>query len=101
MCPHNRPIPPGKCCLAYTTEIRPVVIRLTDLAVGETARVVYMLSSYQKRWKQLHQYGLYPGNLLKLIQKSPSYVVQIGETTLALERNICQEIFVKKQNNSG
>ncbi|RMF59952.1 MAG: DtxR family transcriptional regulator [Calditrichaeota bacterium] len=96
VCPHNRPIPSGKCCLAYTNEIEPVVQKLTQIPVGENARIVYMLPSYQKRWKQLHQYGLYPGNEIKLIQKKPSYVVQIGETTLALDTEICQEIYVKR-----
>ncbi len=96
VCPHNRPIPPGKCCLSLSTHLTPVVQNLTLLPIGERARVVYMLPSYQKRWKQLHQYGLYPGNEIKLIQKQPSFVVQIGETTLALDPEICREIYVKR-----
>ncbi len=101
VCPHNRPIPPGKCCLSYTNEVAPVVQNLTAIPVGESARIVYMLPSYQKRWKQLHQYGLYPGHKIKLVQKKPSYVVQIGETTLALDEEICREIYVKRLSDNG
>jgi len=96
VCPHNRPIPQGKCCVAYWDQVKPLVQPLVTLPLGQKARIVYMFPSHQKRWGKLHQFGLYPGNVIKLIQRRPSYVVEVGGTTLALDDEICREIYVKK-----
>ena len=96
VCPHNRPIPRGKCCIAYLDNVKPLVQPLVTLPLGQKARIVYMFPSHRKRWGKLHQFGLYPGNTIKLIQKRPSYVVEVDGTTLALDDEICREIYVKK-----
>ena len=36
--------------------------------------------------------GLAPGVLLYLVQRAPTYVVEVGETTLALERRVAEAI---------
>ena len=36
------------------------------------------------------------GHRLRLLQRNPSYVLQIGETTVAVDRDITDEIFVKR-----
>jgi DtxR family Mn-dependent transcriptional regulator len=40
--------------------------------------------------------GLIPGSVVKLAQKHPSFVLGIGETTLALDEEIVREIYVKR-----
>jgi DtxR family Mn-dependent transcriptional regulator len=40
--------------------------------------------------------GIVPGSVLRMHQKNPSYVLQIGETTLALDRDIVKNIYVKR-----
>jgi DtxR family Mn-dependent transcriptional regulator len=40
-----------------------------------------------------------PGSALRLHQRSPSYVVEIGETTIALDPEIASEIYVKRIEN--
>jgi len=39
--------------------------------------------------------GLIPGSIVKLAQKRPSFVLEIGETALALDEEIVREIYVK------
>jgi DtxR family transcriptional regulator, Mn-dependent transcriptional regulator len=39
--------------------------------------------------------GLAPGVAVHLVQRSPSYVIEVGETTLALERSVAQIIRVR------
>jgi DtxR family Mn-dependent transcriptional regulator len=34
--------------------------------------------------------------VVRLAQKRPSYVIEIGETTLALDEEIAKEIYVKR-----
>ncbi len=99
VCPHNRPIPQGKCCVAFVNDVKPLVQPLTTLSLGQKARIVYIFPAHKKRWGQLHQFGVFPGNTIKLIQKRPSYVIEIGGTTLALDDEICKDIYVKKLMN--
>ena len=40
--------------------------------------------------------GVVPGSEIKLHQREPSYVIEIGETTIALDPEIAGEIFVKR-----
>ncbi len=101
VCPHNRPIPRGKCCVTYVESVKPLVQPLSSMEVGQRARIVYMVPSYKKRWGQLHQIGVYPGNVIRLIQHKPSIVIEVGETTLALDDAICREIFVKRIDNNS
>ncbi|HEX7622509.1 MAG TPA: FeoA family protein [Anaeromyxobacteraceae bacterium] len=38
--------------------------------------------------------GVIPGSEIRLRQRAPSYVIEVGETTIALDPEIAQEIFV-------
>jgi DtxR family Mn-dependent transcriptional regulator len=40
--------------------------------------------------------GVVPGSVVKLHQKRPAYVLQLGETMIAVDKDITKEIFVKK-----
>ena len=39
---------------------------------------------------------LVPGSEIRLHQRAPSYVIEIGETTIAVDPEIAGEIFVKR-----
>jgi|TARA_B100001964_G_C14258510_1_gene613839 Fe2+ transport system protein FeoA len=71
---------------------------LTELSSGEKAKVVFITSKYHSRLDKLSALGCVPGSIIKLHQKSPSYVIKLGETDLALDKEICKEIFIKKIN---
>ncbi len=100
VCPHNNPIPRGKCCINYINDVEPLVQPLVNVPVGSEVKIVYMLPGHQKRWRKLHQLGVFPGNTLRLVQRKPSYVLEIGGTTIALDREICEGIFVKRLNQT-
>ncbi len=100
VCPHNNPIPRGKCCINYLNDVEPLVQPLVNVPVGSEVKIVYMLPAHQKRWRKLHQLGVFPGNTLRLVQRKPSYVLEVGGTTIALDREICEGIFVKRLNPS-
>ena len=42
-CPHGRPVPRGECCNRIRTEIRPLVMPLTEASLGATVRIVAAL----------------------------------------------------------
>lgn len=91
-CPHGKPIPKGKCCATYTQKIQPLVQRLIDIAVGGSARVVFVIGATMDR---LSSIGLIPGVIIKLQQKSPSYVIEIEETTIAIDEELARGIYVR------
>lgn len=96
LCPHGKPIPKGKCCEQLVADMAPLVVRLTELRPGEDGRIVFIVPKHQARLLKLGSMGLVPGQIVRLDRKSPSVVVQREETTLALDREIGEEIYVKK-----
>jgi len=96
VCPHGRPIPRGGCCDRIRTEIQPMVTRLSDAALGDIVRIVFITPKSRKRLEKLSSLGIVPGSRLRLLQRNPSYVLQIGETTVAVDRDITDEIYVKR-----
>lgn len=91
-CPHRKPIPKGRCCAIYTQKIQPLVQRLTDVAVGKSVRVVFITGAIMER---LSSIGLIPGVIIKLLQKSPSYVVGIEEIVIAIDEEVARGIYVR------
>jgi DtxR family Mn-dependent transcriptional regulator len=95
-CPHGKAIPRGPCCGTLTLEMEPLVKRLSDLRLGESGAIVFMAPDSRSRLARLSGLGVVPGGTLRLVQKRPSVVVEVGQTTLALDRAIADEIFVKR-----
>ncbi len=96
-CPHGRAIPPGECCKSFTKKIEPIVIPLADLDLGREGRVVFISSRGPARLGRLADIGVMPGAHARLLQRHPSFVIEVGETTLALERDIVKEIYVRRE----
>jgi DtxR family Mn-dependent transcriptional regulator len=95
-CPHGRPIPRGECCDKIRTEIKPLVTRLSDAVLGENVRIVFITPKSRKRLEKLSSLGIVPGSCIRLLQKNPSFVLEIGETTVAVDKEITDEIYVKR-----
>jgi DtxR family Mn-dependent transcriptional regulator len=94
-CPHGRAIPRGECCDRIRTQIRPLVMRLTDASLGAMVRIVFITPRSKKRLEKLSALGIVPGSRVRLLQRNPSFVLEIGQTTVAVDRDITDEIYVK------
>jgi len=73
-----------------------VVVRLSDFEVGSTGRIVFIIPSEVARISRLSSIGIVAGSKIRLLQKLPSFVIQIDETTVAIDPDIAKEILVKK-----
>jgi len=93
--PEGRRIPPGPCCDSQRTELQPVVVQLTQLEPGERGRVTFIHPRVAARLEQLSSLGLVAGVELHLRQRHPSIVVDLDGTTLALDKDVARDIFVK------
>jgi DtxR family Mn-dependent transcriptional regulator len=96
ICPHGKPIPRGPCCARFKREVEPLVRPFSDLKLGEEGRVVFITPKSRSRLERLSALGLIPGMVVRLVQKRPSFVLEIGETTLALDEDIVRDIYVKR-----
>ena len=97
VCPHGTPIPPGPCCEERRVDAKRIVVPLTDLGVGEKGVVSYVHTKRHPRLHKLMSFGIVPGLTVHVHRTSPSLVIQVGETTIALERGIGEDIFVKRK----
>jgi len=95
-CIHGKPIPRGECCAKFKKEMTPLVIPLEELGLGEEGRIVFIAPKSHQRLDRLSTLGIVPGSIVRMHQKNPSHVLQIGETSLALDREIVKDIYVKK-----
>src|SRR4030043_1244135 len=95
-CPHGKPIPRGECCKKYKVEVEPLVTRLSEFEVGSEGRITFIVPTKSSRLSKLNSLGITAGSVIRLLQKNPSYVIQIDETTIAIDPEIVKEIYVKK-----
>ena len=97
VCPHGLPIPEGECCVSARKMVEALIVPLDHLKVGEWATVAYILAHHQPRLHKLMSFGIAPGIKIKMHQKSPSYVIQVEETQIALEEEIVKDIYVRRK----
>ncbi len=68
---------------------------LTNLPPGQEAKVTQITSQDAGRLARLSAFGLVPGSRITLQQCNPAYVVRVGETEVALDRDVVSEIIVR------
>lgn len=94
-CPHGRPIPQGSCCHRFERKVDPLVTRLDDLAIGSSGLIAFISPRHPSRLQRLASLGVIPGSEVRLVQRRPSIVIGCGETSIAIEREIASEIWVR------
>ena len=94
-CPHGRPIPPGECCSTLSTNVVPLAISGLHMELNKKYQVKYVHNTAESTLTRLMNYGLTPGSILVLKQKHPSFVIKLGETELALDKNVIANIYVR------
>ena len=65
-----------------------------DMRTGERAAVTHLAGESSARHNALAVFGLVPGSEIVLLQRYPSYVVEVGETVIALESEVAGSILV-------
>jgi DtxR family Mn-dependent transcriptional regulator len=92
-CPHGKAIPRGDCCASFRREVSPLVRPVDDLPLGGEGSIVFIQHSQQL--DRLATLGIMPGTRVRLVQRRPSVVLQAGETTIALDREVTAGIYVR------
>ena len=84
-----------------THEPEDAIEPLSRLLPGEVARVVHVAARETARLVKLSTMGLVPGAVVRLLQRKPAVVLEIGHTTLALDEAITADIFVARLPRPG
>jgi len=93
-CPHGMPIPEGECCRRSTTSAESSVVPLTQLSVGQEARIAWVQCKNDEQMHTLEDMQLRPGAAVRLHQTKPTYVVWCEGATIALDRDVASAIRV-------
>ncbi len=95
ICPHGKPIPPGRCCQQEETPAQKVVAPLSQLLQGQKGKVAYIYAPESSKLQKLMAMGILPGAPVSLIQSFPSYVFQVRQTQFAVDKEIADAIYVR------
>ena len=94
-CPHNRPIPPGRCCKESVKTLKSVVSDLADVKKGAKGKVAYLCTRDNRKLQKLMTMGVLPGVAIEVIQNFPSFVFQVGNTQIAVDKEMARDIFLR------
>lgn len=86
----------GRAARAVCAEREGRLLTVRDLAGGDQAWVVHLEAEDEGRSNALAVFGLVPGSEVTLVQRLPSYVLQVGETMLALDAEVAGSIVVRR-----
>ncbi len=95
-CPHDADIPEGICCLEGRKDVENIITTLDNIDIGKEVKVVFISADQHSVLHKLTSYGIIPGSLISIHQKSPTLVIQTQNIQLALEKKIGKCITVKK-----
>lgn len=99
ICPHGKLIPRGKCCIKNQDKIERIIYNLTQLHPGDFGRISYIYSTNPALISRMISLGIAPGRKIKLLRKFPSYIIQIGNTQIAIDEELAKNINVIKALN--
>ncbi|MFH1141166.1 MAG: metal-dependent transcriptional regulator [Chloroflexota bacterium] len=100
VCPHGRPIPPGRCCEngATETKSRKLVTTLSEMSPGQEGKIAYLYAKGPGDIQKLTGMGVFPGKPVTLLQAFPSYVFQVHQTQFAIDKAMADSIYVRLVN---
>jgi DtxR family Mn-dependent transcriptional regulator len=71
-----------------------VTCSLDKLSSGQKATIAYLDFDRNRELHRLLSLGLVPGTPIEVVQKFPTFVLQVNESQLAFDESIASDIFV-------
>ncbi|MCL6533809.1 MAG: ferrous iron transport protein A [Fimbriimonadales bacterium] len=71
------------------------VMPLSALKHGASARVVQVAHDSQGHWRKLSALGIVPGATVRMVQRFPTFVVQVGYTLVAIDSELASQVQVQ------
>jgi DtxR family Mn-dependent transcriptional regulator len=93
-CPHGRAIPSGQCCKDRKRRARSLVMPLSEMEAGQSGKIAYIHTQDREMLRKVMAMGALPGLSVRLEQRFPSYVFQMGESRFAVDKDVAEQIRV-------
>jgi Fe2+ transport system protein FeoA len=74
---------------------------LTRLRPGESGTITRIRSEETGRIVRLSSLGVVPGAVVTLVQLRPAVVLRVGETSIAVDAEVAEEILVQSPGEDG
>ncbi|NQS97752.1 MAG: metal-dependent transcriptional regulator [candidate division Zixibacteria bacterium] len=97
ICPHGKPIPPGRCCELKDDQVKPLVVPLSRIEIGSEGTIAFMSTNDRTMMERLAAMGLIPGIKLKLQQLKPAVVILFEETVLSLDTEFADAVYIRRK----
>ena len=95
-CPHGRLIPEGDCCRLAKKIPGRLIIPLSELKKERRVKVSYLETKDRSMLQKIIAIGALPGTEIRLIQTFPSYILQIGKSQFAIDKELASQIYVRE-----
>jgi Fe2+ transport system protein FeoA len=92
-CEAGAPVPEGNGC----SHVDCSSVRLTTLGRGEWGAVTCLEEPWTAEAAKLAALGILPGVRLRVVQRSPAWVLKVGRTELALDQRLAGRIRVVQE----
>jgi len=96
-CPHGMPIPEGNCCKTSAKTLQSSVIPVSDLKIGQSARVAYVHCKSDQQLHKIDGLQIRPGAIVKLHQNYPTFVIECEGANIAMDENVAANIRIWKE----
>jgi len=96
-CPHGMQIPQGQCCRRSAKTAHSSVIPLSELEIGQSARIAYVNCKSDQQLHKINGLHLRPGVTATLHQKYPTFVVECEGSNIAMDEQIASSICVWRE----
>ncbi len=100
-CPHGSPIPEGECCRASARYVQNIIVPLTALKIGQSARVAWVYTRNDQQLHRLTSLQIRPGMVVRLHQAYPSYVIECDGASIALDGEVARTINVRLETGAA
>jgi DtxR family Mn-dependent transcriptional regulator len=95
-CPHGSPIPEGECCNLVKKSTGKAIFPITELEILKTATVCYLGTHNKSILSKLLAMGILPKTRIKLVQTFPAFVLEVGNSQFAVDKELASHIFVRR-----
>jgi DtxR family Mn-dependent transcriptional regulator len=85
-------IPPGTCCRGR--DLAEHLAPLHRMRAGAEAEIQFLIPTSATRLDRLAPLGIVPGARVRILRLRPVVILEIGETTLALDREVAGDVYV-------
>jgi len=76
-----------------------MVTSISNLRSGQIGSIAYLEDTTGQDYRKLISMGFITGTMVKLMQKTPSFLILVGKTQFAIDRKIADSIYVYPEEN--